>query len=269
MKAALKKILPHTWLLRLQGMKRWRWFRGNYVSWAEARAHSEGYDSAAVLDRILAATRKVQAGLASWERDGWTFELPEINRPLVAALKAVANERGGVLDVVDFGGSLGSTWWQHRSVLAEMGEVRWRVVEQGHFVEAGHEFAGHLLTFHRTLDDAQRMGGTSVILLSSVLPYLEKPHELLGEVGRRGFSHVILDRTPFIVTGDERLVVQRTPPGLGGGSYPCWLFERSKLIASLGSNFELKAEWPGTDAIDRRVEFKGMHFQRIVPAVPV
>jgi putative methyltransferase (TIGR04325 family) len=266
-KFILKLLLPRSWWLRLRDMKRWRWFRGSYSSWTEARAASTGYDDSAVLARVLAATRKVRAGSASWERDGWAFDLPELNLPLVSALKVAAEECDGKLDVVDFGGSLGSTWWQNSSVLGDFKMIHWRVVEQPHFVKAGREFATDQLNFYATIDEAQRMGSPTVILFSSVLPYIEKPYELLKEMDRRGFLHVFLDRTPFVRTGGEQLVVQHTPPELGGGSYPSWLFDRSRIIASLGPNFELKAEWLGSDLIDPRVEYMGFHFQRRVSSL--
>ena len=65
------------------------------------------------------------------------------------ALAAAAN--GGRLEVVDFGGALGSTWWQHREELSALGLRRWVVVEQPQFIEAGREFAGEILGFAPTL----------------------------------------------------------------------------------------------------------------------
>lgn len=97
-------VLPEAWHLYLRRRFAWRWFRNRYASWTEAQAASSGYDDAAILARVLAAIRKVRAGSASWERDGWAFDAPELNLPLVSALSEAAKERGGKIDVVDFGG---------------------------------------------------------------------------------------------------------------------------------------------------------------------
>lgn len=244
----------------------WKWFEGEYRTWADAREASTGYDDEAVLARVLAATREVKAGRAAWERDGVVFTKPALHAPFLAALRAVAFAEGGRLDLIDFGGSLGSTWWQYRTALADLPSIRWRVVEQPHFVAAGRqEFTDDVLDFHVSLDEALAGSPPVAILLSSVLPYVERPHELLAGITRRGFRHIIIDRTPFVAGERDHLVVQRTPPALGGGSYPCWLFVRGSLLAPLQRYYRLTAEWPGLDDIAPDVVFRGFFFERTTP----
>jgi len=258
MKPAFRFGLRRWWRLRFG----WQWFRGDYASWAGARAASAGYDDQALLDRVVTAMREVAAGRARYERDGVAFPSPEVNAPLLARLRASAAQTGGRLDVVDFGGSLGSLWWQHRSELAQLAAVRWRVVEQAHYVAAGREFAQENLDFADSIAAALQGMQPAVIILSSVLPYLENPGALLAEAVRHGFAHIIIDRTPFIAGGRTRLAVQHTPPGLGGGSYPCWLFDREKLLSVLQPAYELVAEWPSLDELAPHVRHRGFHFQR-------
>lgn len=262
MKSFLKAVLPESWRRLLRPSRRWQWFRGDYRSWAEARAASAGYDDAAVLQRVVAATRDVRAGRAAWERDGSTFAEPAVNEPLLAALQAVRAACGGKLDLVDFGGGLGGTWRQHRDALGGDTGVKWTVVEQPHYVTAGREFADGVVQFQPSLDAGPSSGPGRAVLLSSVLQYLEHPHELLGELDRRGFDHVIIDRTALAVDGRDRIVVQHTPPSLGGGSYPAWFFNRDRLLAALGPRFALQAEWPGFDDVDPRVAYRGFRFRR-------
>jgi putative methyltransferase (TIGR04325 family) len=140
--------------------------------------------------------------------------------------------------------------------------VQWRVVEQPHYVIAGREFAGGSLFFHDSIAAAIGSDPPSVILLSSVLPYVESPQALLDEVVRRGFRHVIIDRTPLVRTGRTRLAVQHTPPDLGGGSYPCWLFDRGQLLTPLQAKYELAREWPALDDLAADVVHRGFYFRR-------
>lgn len=239
-----------------------RAFSGCYGTWAEAQAVSQGYAHKDVLERVVATTRAVAAGHGTWDRDGAVFPTPEVNGPLLIALRRIADTEHGQLDLVDFGGALGSTWRQHRNALGPVLKVRWRVVEQPHYVEAGQEFADGVLSFHRTVGEAMAESRVSTILLSSVLPYLEHPRELLAEVSAKGIRHVIIDRTSFAVDRRERIVVQRVPPELGGGSYPCWLFNREALLAPLAAHYRLVSEWPGFDDVDRKAIFRGFHFVR-------
>lgn len=241
----------------------WRWFHGDFASWAEARTQARGYDDQAVLQRVVEAARTVRAGHAAWDRDGVVFMKPDLHHPLLHSLQAVAQAEGGRLELVDFGGGLGGTWWQHRHALSGV-EVRWRIVEQAGFVEAGRrEFADDVLSFHTGLSEALATGPVRVLLLSSVLSYLEKPHDILAEAIEREIPHIIVDRTPFVAGGQDRLVIQCTPPHLGGGSYPCWLFHRERLIMPFRQDYELIAEWPVPfDRVDGTAVYGGMHFRR-------
>ncbi len=61
----------------------------------------------------MQATRKVVAGEAVYERDSVVFDHLEYAWPLLACLLQIAAERRS-LRVIDFGGSLGSSWRQNR-----------------------------------------------------------------------------------------------------------------------------------------------------------
>jgi putative methyltransferase (TIGR04325 family) len=201
--------------------------------------------------------------LAAWDRDGATFAQPHLHAPLLAALRDSARAEGGRLHLVDFGGGLGGTWRQYSPSLSDLADVRWSVVEQPHFVEVGQrEFTDTRLSFQPTLAKAQSETAATVVLFSSVLQYVPDPHALLAEAVQLGFRHVIIDRTSFWNGGRDRLTVQFTPPGLGGGSYPCWLFDQVRLFAPLSETHERVSEWPGFDDVDARVQFHGMYFKR-------
>jgi putative methyltransferase (TIGR04325 family) len=258
----VRRWVPNRLLAAWRRRYGWQWYRGEYASWSEAMAASRGYQDGEILKRVLAATRDVKAGVAAWERDGVAFQRPEANEPLLAVLRQVAQQNQGRLVVVDFGGSLGSTWWQHRLAFADIPSVAWRVVEQPHFVAAGQEFSDAHLSFHLKLNDALSSGAVDVILLSSVLPYLESPLALLKEISSSGVPHVVIDRTPLVRTGPGRLTVQHTPPALGGGSYPSWLFAPAALQAALGLRYRVCSEWPAIDELAPDVCHRGIHFRR-------
>jgi len=256
-----KGIVPGQLRRLLKRWFGWKWFRGDYLSWAAARSVSLGYDRQEILERVIVASRAARDGIAAWDRDGVAFMDRWVHEPFLAALKACAAAEGNRIDVVDFGGSLGSSWRQYGASL--MADVRWRVVEQPHYVEVGkREFTNERLTFYASLKEASFEQGSTTILLSSVLQYLETPYELLGDVVRMGFRHVLIDRTCFWRGNRDRLTVQNTPPELGGGSYPCWLFSREKLLSSLAFAYELKSDWPGFDELDPDIQFRGMYFTR-------
>ncbi len=240
-------------------------FRGDYPSWAEAQAHARGYDAPAILEKAVAATRAVRDGRAAFERDTVLFAEPAVHGPLLAGLLRAAALAGGRLQVVDFGGALGSAWWQHRGWLDGLAEVSWEVVEQAHFVAAGRrEFEVGPLRFRESLDACAADPARAVMLLSSVLPYLETPHAVLADVARRGFRHVLIDRTGLVRGRGDRLTVQHVPPQIYDASYPCWFFEREKLLRPLGAGYRVVADWPSFDAVDIAAEFRGLLLERDV-----
>ena len=262
----LRSLLPP---LAMRWLRRWcgqtSRFNGNFATWADARRASTGYDSTLILERVLAATREVRAGRAAFERDSVRFEQLETNHPLLAGLLYVAARNGGKLAVADFGGSLGSVYWQHRRWFDTLAAVRWSVVEQPHFVAAGRqELADARLGFYTTLAECVAQEQPAVLLLSSVLSYLEAPQALLAEAIRTKFSYILIDRTPCLDDTPDRLTVQQVPPAIYPASYPCWLFARSSLLQPLARDYRPVDEWLCPDEADGIV-FRGFLFERVTP----
>jgi putative methyltransferase (TIGR04325 family) len=261
------KSLVRDWLppAALRLARRWTQvssFSGDHPSWAEAKRNARGYDDPAIFEKAVAATRAVRDRQAAFERDTVLFAEPAIHGPLLAGLLRAAALEKGRLQVVDFGGALGSAWWQHRAWLAGLAEISWEVVEQPHFVAAGQrEFEIGPLRFRASLDACAADPARAVMLLASVLPYLEQPHAVLGDIARRGFRHVLIDRTGFVRGPGDRLTVQRVPPSIYDASYPCWFFEREKLLRSL-PGYRVVAEWPGFDILDTGAESRGLLLER-------
>jgi len=262
----VKSALPAAWRRQVRRWVRGPVYAGNYPTWAEAAAASRGYADSGILEKTLAAARAVRDGRAAWERDTVLFATPAANAPLLAALRRAAADRGGRLNLVDFGGALGSTWWQHRPWLADLAEVRWSVVEQAAWVAAGRrEFTTGPLRFYSTLAACGAAEHPEVVLLSSVLPYLEAPHALLAEVRAGGARTVIIDRTGFVRRGGDRLTVQRVPPSIYDASYPCWFFDRAALLAGFGAGWRVTAEWPTDDEVDIDATYGGLMVEKTSP----
>ena len=89
-------------------------FAGDYGSWAEALRDADGYDDEAIYRRVRDSALRVQAEPGLYERDGVIFDEPQWNFALMACLLRIASRRGNTLRVLDFGGSLGSTYHQVR-----------------------------------------------------------------------------------------------------------------------------------------------------------
>ena len=238
-KALARALLPPI-VVDLAARHRDPAWSGNFRSWSDALAASSGYDSPVILDRVEAAALKVKRGEAVHERDGVVFETIEYSWPLLSGLLWVAARDGGRLDVVDFGGALGSTYAQNRHFLAPLEALRWSVVEQPRFVERGRRsFQDERLRFYPSLEECMAENTPNVLVLSSVLQYLERPYELLAGLDR--FPFTIIDLTPVHDGPDDRLSVQEVPPSIYPARYPCWLFGEARLAAALGRSSRVVA----------------------------
>lgn len=219
-------------------------FRGDYKSWKDAVKDSVGYDSDIILSKVLASSLKVINGKAAYERDSVTFESIQYSWPLLAGLLWIASCKINRLNIVDYGGSLGSSYRQNKAFLKHLQELRWSIVEQEMFVRCGKEhFENEHLKFYDDLKTCCLENQPDAILFSGVIQYLEKPYALLEEVFSFKFDFLIFDRTTFVESGEDRLTVQKVKPTIYKASYPAWFFNREKFLAFLSSDYELVAEF--------------------------
>lgn len=242
LKAVAREWLPPALLHWARGIVVGGGFEGDFATWEEASARCTGYDDQSILAKVLDATLEVKSGAAAYERDSVLFDEIEYAWPVLAGLMSAAARAGGRLNVLDFGGALGSGYFQNRGFLQGLPEVRWNVVEQAHYVAAGRKHIEHgPLHFYRTIEECLAQTQPNVVLLSSVLQYLKSPTQVLKRLSEAGVSYLIIDRTPFAVGDAGRLVVQRVPPSIYTASYPMWVFSQSEFMNTLDADWRLVA----------------------------
>ena len=256
----LKALLPPL-VLALQPRKReeYGWF-GEYLSWKQALAECTGYDAAQIFEKVRSAALQVRNGSAAFERDAVVFDKNEYSWPLLSCLMWIAARNKGALRVLDFGGGLGSTYFQNRKFLNAL-QVEWSIVEQKHFVDCGIEFfSDNVLRFHADFESCFLKQQPDTVLFCSVLQYIEKPYNLLKQVFSKGFKYVVIDRTPFTDDGSSRLTIQRVNPQIYEASYPCWFFSEDEFVQFFSHEFNLVEEFVSPDKANFPSTFKGFLF---------
>lgn len=242
-------------------------FKGDYASWAEAQRDSAGYDQEAVLKQTLAATLAVKEGRAASCRDGVILDKVEYNWPLIATLQRVTREKKW-LKVIDFGGGLGSAYFDCREYLHGM-QVNWIIIEQEEIALAGIEHiekkANHKLRFYSSLKNAS-WWKPNVVLASGSLQYVPSPYETLSELHELYADYMFLDRMPFIDAERDILSVQYVPRSIVESSYPAWFFSYDKFRDWIReSSYTLIDELEGKDTgyqFERQSWFKGFILKR-------
>lgn len=234
-------------------------FEGEFETWEEAAARCTGYDAELILDKVLDATLKVKRGEAVFERDSVLFDEIEYAWSVTAGLMWAAARSGGRLVVLDFGGSLGSSYFQNRRFLESLSDVRWNVVEQEHYVKAGKKnIQNERLRFYKTIEDCLIENLPNVILFSSVLQYLPSPIEAINAISKSGAHTLLIDRTPISDAHTNTLLVQHVPKSIYAATYPMWVFSRAELLGMLERDWchlanNISPE--GTVVTDNGIEF--------------
>lgn len=242
-------------------------FEGNYLSWEAAAAQCTGYDAAPILAKVLEATLKVKRGEAAHERDSVLFDEIDYAWPVTAGLMWAAAQHGGRLDVLDFGGALGSGYFQNRAFLAELLQVRWSVVEQAHYVEAGRQhIQDETLRFYSSIDSCLAENQPNIVLLSSVLQYISEITNVIERINHSGASMLIIDRTPFNSGRDDKICIQRVPECIYEASYPMRIFSLSRFLDEL-NNWDViaKTRCPEGSLISKSglaINFNGLILKR-------
>ena len=218
-------------------------FEGDYPDWAAAQRASGGYDGEGIAQRVLQADLKVKRGEAADARDGVAFDAVQYSLPVMAALARAAHAHGDGLRVLDFGGGFGGLYRRFRAFGLRT-RVSWTVIEQPAYAALGAQhFQDEELRFGASLEDALAGAPAHLVLLSSVLQYVEEPHALIAHIAAWGPGQVVIDRTPCAARERDLLTVQRVPAEIYPASYPCWVFSRRRLLEAFGPRYRLLASF--------------------------
>jgi putative methyltransferase (TIGR04325 family) len=261
----IKQLIPPVFLTLLKKGNRYGW-SGDYKNWQEAKELTDTYDDSVILDKVKQSLLKVRDGEAQYERDSVLFNEIQYSWPLLSALMWIAMKNNGVLKVADFGGSLGSSYFQNRKFLVSVPELRWNIIEQKNFVDCGQKyFQNDSLHFFYTADQMiSKQGLPDILLLSCVLPYLEKPYEMLTKLMQYKIPHILIDNTYFNYKPQDRICVQMVPPEIYNASYPCWMLNYDNVKKTLSEMYNLISEHQNDSFIyldGKKIQYKGLLFK--------
>lgn len=82
-----------------------------------------------ILERVKQATDKIRSDEAVYRRDSIFFEKVQHSCPVLTGLLRAAGKNGNQLSVLDFGGSLGSSYYQCRDFLSILPTLKCHSIE--------------------------------------------------------------------------------------------------------------------------------------------
>ena len=239
-------------------------FFGPFFSWEKAAQNSFGYDSPQILEKVKTAALAVKNGKAAYERDSVTFDNIEYSWPILACLLYIANVNDGHLNVIDFGGALGSSFFQNRKFFQKLKSLSWNIVEQSQFVACGKEcFQTDQLRFFDTVEEANQTVNADVLLISNVLQYLEKPTDILKTIGKMSPRFALIEMVPIGRAASANIFVQEVPKSIYPASYPCWIFNEDIIHAAMReSGYICTEEWVCHLQISNKFIYKGYFYHK-------
>lgn len=217
---------------------------GSYDSWRSAREKCTGYEADNILYKVEESILAVKEGKASYERDGVLFYEKKYYYPLLLHLCGIAKDNNNVFNVIDWGGSLGSTYFQNRELIEKLNIVfHWTVIEQKHFVSFGKEkLCDEHLNFEYNLQNVKNIEKYNCVLFGSVLQYIDFVYELLEQVVNLKIPYIIVDRTPL--GNNDYYVVEKVREPIYDASYPLHILNQEKIISFFSNHgYDVIDEW--------------------------
>lgn len=203
-------------------------YKGVYNSWEEANIVCKGYDADEIFEKVKKSTLAVVNGEAIYERDAVLFYEKQYNYPLLSYLLTIDREYKR-LNVIDWGGSLGSTYFQNRHFLDNItNNYSWTVIEQKHFVEFGKKSINDAkLSFQYNLNELKRIEDYQCIIFSSVLQYLDFAVSLCKQVVELKIPYIIIERQP--VAEKDIITVEYVKEPIYNATYPAHFFAEEEF----------------------------------------
>jgi putative methyltransferase (TIGR04325 family) len=239
-----------------------------FPDWEAARSNAGRYSDEAITERMVAAAQAAFASKGTkFERDGAVFDQPVTPYHLAACLLRIAMANDGRLAIADFGGGLGSSFFQCRQFLSCLNELQWYVVEQPALVRRGRElFEGEELHFRDTLLDISAAAQPQVVLFSGVLQYLDDPYGVLAEAVALNPRAIIVDRNPESDNLEDAFSVQALPRYLGSRRIPCRVFGARSIESALpgySRAFDFSTIDPDMHADGLLVKMRGSLYEKL------
>ena len=215
-------------------------FEGRFPSFEIAKEKCGGYEEDTIFEKVKSAAISVKEGKACYERDGYLFYEKDYYLQLLAILYSVFLEYGE-LNVIDFGGSMGSTYFQNKDKLINIiDKIKWNIVEQKHFVDFGKEYLeDEILKFYYAIYEIEKC---NCVIFGSSLQYLENYKVFLTKIAERKIPYLVIDRLP--VSNETWVSIEYVHEPIYEASYPLYILSENDLISLLRDiGYVLEQTW--------------------------
>ncbi|MDB0022452.1 methyltransferase, TIGR04325 family [Flavobacteriaceae bacterium] len=205
------------------------------LSWDHALKNSHNYNQDKLVNNIFLSTQNVLKKKYKYESDGINFNNLNIDHNFLESLKKCIKTDNTIL--LDFGGSLGTTFFKYHDLISKNKLIEWFIIEQEKIFEKSKILNFPInLKFFKNIDEIQVK--PDIILLGSVLQYIEHHNKLLTKLISLKPNYVFIERTIFSINNLEPIYIQENYFNFKKTSYPVRAISLKLLI-----KFMLKANY--------------------------
>lgn len=217
------------------------YFSAEKKNWSIALKNSKSYEDNAIVEKIIKTYEQIENyNFEFYERDGILFK-QKFDEIFLLNFLTENIKPGKFLEVLDFGGSLGSRFFSNYNFINK-NNIIWNIVEQNKFVEFGKKKLNkNNLQFYCSIDECSKAKNIDCVIFSNSLQYLEKYDETLKYIKKNKIKSVFIDFLPVSNLKNHKIFVQNIPKKIYKSSYPIRIFSKDKFINEI-KNLEFDIE---------------------------
>lgn len=218
-----------------------KYYSGPYKTWKIAQRKSTGYNHKFIIGKVRKAALRAKNSKTQFEIDSIIFKKPYRDIHFKNILLNLAKKKNSI-KILDFGGSLGSTYYRYKDIFSSQKKIKWFIIEQKAFVKIGKkEFQDKKLNFYYSLEEfikKNKKQKIDIFLLSSSLQYIRDYKKIINRAKGLKPDYLIILKTPMNKIENDAIYVEKVPKKIYGSSYPSWVFSKKRLI-NFFSNYKL------------------------------
>ena len=205
------------------------YFSNEKKNWSKALNSSKSYEDNIIAEKVIKTYEKIKyPNFEFYERDGILFEKKINESNLLKFLNEHFNKTKS-LEVLDFGGSLGSRYFSNYNFINN-NSIYWNIVEQKKFVDYGKKnIQRKNLQFFYSLEECLKIKKIDCVIFSGSLQYLENYYEILKYIKSNKIKSIFVDFLPLSDFKNHKIFIQNIPKKIYNSSYPIRIFSKKKF----------------------------------------
>ena len=247
----------------LKILRKKKYFSGPYKEWSVASKNSTGYNSDEIFNKVKSSLLLIKKIKKGYERDSVIIFEEDHDNELLDLINSLSNKENTKINILDFGGSLGSLYFRHKKYIKHV--FCWSIIEQPKYVEEGiSNFQNSELKFFYNIKALNENYKPDILIISSVLQYIENYREILDDLIKLNPKYILILKTPLNNKPNNEIYIQKPAKHIYKSNYPSWVFSNDNVLKIIEKKYKLikkklnKPEVYGIDYLD--LYFKNKDF---------